>query len=325
MSWMRALGAIVLLVGAAVLVFLGIHGQALLGATGIPLLVSMAVGLGLIILVDWARRKPPLDAPPRWRLTRSGATLVFLGLLLGALVIYLRRLDITRDTVAELVSVGFLAGAVGFAELLGRYKDDPLRLLGADPTVAYVGLNVAAGIAALALVQAFGVFDKSPANRELYEVLLAGFGAIAFFRSSLFTARIGDTDVGIGPSVVLASLLDSSERMINRAQARNRADDAQLLMREVSFPKAYVALPLMCFTIYEKLSEDEQRQAKKQIADLKDASDLSDAQRCLILGVYLIRIVGHDVLARAVAALQPSIKPDPPSTNRAGQTPAGAP
>ena len=74
--------------------------------------------------------------------------------------------------------------------------------------------------------------------------------------------------------MVLASLLDSSERMINRSQARNRADDAELIMRGISFPKAYIALPLMCFTIYERLSDDEQKQAQKLIADLKSSPAL---------------------------------------------------
>lgn len=308
MRWVLIVATILALVGAAGLIETQFAHQSLSDAQTIASLCLLALGVIMIVTVRWARGRPALDAPPRWRIARAVATLLILGLLLGALTVYLRDLALTRGTVAEIVSVGFLAGAVGFAELMGRYKDDPLRLLGADPTVAYVGLNVAAGIAALALVQAFGVFDVSRPNREIFEVLLAGFGAIAFFRSSLFTARIGNADIGIGPSVVLASLLDSSERMINRSQARNRADDAELIMRGIDFSKAYIALPLMCFTIYERLSDDEQKQAQKLIADLKSSPALSDEQRSIILGVYLIRIVGHDVLARAVAALGPSIR-----------------
>jgi hypothetical protein len=139
--------------------------------------------------------------------------------------------------------------------------------------------------------------------RRLYEILLASFGAIAFFRTSFFTARIGGADIGIGPSALLQSLLGAADRMIDRDQAQGRADGVAKIMREVEFRKAQAALPSLCFILVESLSVAEQQQGGEQIKQLVERKDIDDESKSILLGVYLIRFVGADVLEDAVSAM----------------------
>lgn len=287
------------------------------GAAGTVVLVALcaaAVAFWLGCIVTSVRRiQPGQSAGRRLRLLRTVRTIsivLFALIFAGAICIYVESLPLDKTTISQLIAVGLLSGAVGYGELVSRYRDDPGRLLTADPTAIYVCVNVAAGIAALALVREFNVFATLPQadHKALYETLLAGFGAIAFFRSSLFTARVGGTDIGVGPATLLKSLLDASDMMINRDQAGGRADEVTLIMPGVDFEKAKISLPALCFTLVEGVTQDQQTTVGEQIRKLSDNQQIDAPSKTIILGVYLIREVGADVLARAVGTLGDRIK-----------------
>ena len=207
----------------------------------------------------------------------------------------------------DLGVVAGLAGLVAYGELVSRYSDSPTRLFAARPTPIYILVNMAAGIAALVLIGEFGLFAQS-GHPGLFRVMLASFGSIAFFRTSLFTARVGGTDVGIGPSVLLQSLLDATDRMIDRDQAEGRAVDVAGIMRDVDFTLAQVALPTLCFALVEyQVTPDKQKTAREQIDRLALATDVAAGAKSVILGTFLIRLVGAQVLDQAVMALRPTI------------------
>jgi hypothetical protein len=130
-------------------------------------------------------------------------------------------------------------------------------LIGAPPTPLYLLINIAAGIAALLIVNRLGVAAGTKAPR-LYAILLAGFGAIAFFRTSLFTLQVAGADIGIGPSALLQSLLDAADRMIDRDQVQGRTSDVGGIMRDIDFDKARVAMPSLCFLLVENMTPAEQ-------------------------------------------------------------------
>jgi hypothetical protein len=119
---------------------------------------------------------------------------------------------------------------------------------------------------------------------------------------------VGDKDVDVGPSTLLKSLLETSDRMINRSQARDRADDTAAIMRTVDFAKAKATLPAFCFTLVENVTREEQESMGAIVIKLGSAPDMTDPQRCIILGTHLMRVVSPTVLARAVSALGDTIK-----------------
>jgi hypothetical protein len=183
--------------------------------------------------------------------------------------------------------------------------------LAANPALIYVCVNIAAGAAALALVKEFEVFAPETGKLDhhlIYEAMLAGFGAIAFFRTSLFTVRVAGSDVGIGPSALLKALLDSSDMMLNRLQAFRRASVVDDIMGAVDFDKAKAALPTMCFTLLTEFPSDVQDRVGKQIAELDANAAIPKETKAKILGVYMIQQVGAEVLDRAVKALGTAIE-----------------
>ena len=83
--------------------------------------------------------------------------------------------------------VGLLGGIVGAGELIPRYRDAPEDVLRTWPTALYVAINAGASVGALGLMHSNGWFDQSRWVRNL----LAGIGAMAFFRTSHFVVRAG--------------------------------------------------------------------------------------------------------------------------------------
>jgi hypothetical protein len=213
----------------------------------------------------------------------------------------------SRSELVQFISVTILSGSVVYGELISRYRDAPGRLLSADPTVVYLCVNIAAGTTALALVKEFGAVTVDQ-HKLVYEALLAGFGAIAFFRTSLFTLRVAGTDLGVGPSTLLKALLDSSDMMLNRWQALNRGAQVKAIMKDVDFDKAKSALPTTCFTLMNEFPPSVQASVAEQIKKLADDATMSKEAKTMILGIYLIQQVGTDVLERAVETLDKTIK-----------------
>ena len=152
-----------------------------------------------------------------------------------------------------------IGALVGVAELVSRYRDAPSRALHNWAAALYVGLNATAAVAALALIRAFdwkfGASDTGAV--EWTRALVAGFGAMALFRSALFIVRAGDQDVGIGPSGLLQVVLSAADRAVDRGRAGARALEVTDTMAGVSFDRAAEALPAYCLALMQNATEDE--------------------------------------------------------------------
>ncbi len=206
--------------------------------------------------------------------------------------------------------VGLFGLLVGAAELVSRYRDAPRKALITAPAFLYVGLNAAAALLALALIYAFDWrFGISGGSDALWwtRVMIAGLGAMAFFRSSLFTIRVGESDIGVGPGGLLQIVLDAADRAVDRARAKPRALSVTQIMQDVSFDKACEALPAFCFALMQNVPADEQQQFAQQIAALASSS-MDDRVKGLNLGLALMNVVGEPVLEAAVETLGDDIK-----------------
>jgi hypothetical protein len=193
---------------------------------------------------------------------------------------------------------------VGTTELVSRYRDNPVAPLTTMPGLIYIATNVFASIGALWVLLRNGVqYDFGGVlPKDLAQVLLAGFGTMVLFRSSLFTVRIGDADVSIGPAAVLQIILNAADRACDRLRAGPRAERVKQIMRGVSFNKAKVALPLHCFALMQNVSTAEQTQLM-QLIDRMVKEDLTDDVKAYNLGLLMMNVVGEEVLEKAVNVL----------------------
>ncbi|MFE9611223.1 hypothetical protein [Streptomyces sp. NPDC006012] len=225
----------------------------------------------------------------------------------------------------DFVAAGALGALVGGAELASRYRDRPSALLGVASAWLYVLLNAAASSGVLWVVHVFGWrFGTASADQAAaLQVLVSGLAALALFRSSLFTVRVGDQEVGVGPNLILAMLLGVADRGVDRMRAKDRSQQVTRIMRGVRFDKARVALPAFCLALLQNLPEQEQRDLAVAVEALV-SSEMTDTQKSYALGLLLINMVGPEVLQSAVAALAEEIRePAQPTARTPSQSRTG--
>src|SRR5258708_6070964 len=147
-------------------------------------------------------------------------------------------------------------------------------------------------------------------QKRWVQVLLAGVSAMAFFRTSLFTVRAGDRDVGIGPAAFLQIFLVAADRQVDRLRAQARSDAVAGVMKGVDYPKAFKALPPYCLALMQNVSPEDQHQLRRDLERLnQDPAEPSVKVR--LLGLELINVVGIDVLTTAVRSLGDQIRSVP--------------
>lgn len=206
------------------------------------------------------------------------------------------------------VLAGLIGALLGCAELIARYRDRPSRVIGRSAGWAYILVNAAASCAALLLIDRFKWdFGQSGSALRTTQVLIAGLGSATLFRSSLFVVKVGDENVGVGPSLVLSSLLGAADRSVDREQAIARLKDVGQAMRGVAFTKAQDALVSACLAATANVSAEDAAALKQSVQALS-ASSASPPSKSLILGLLLIDTVGSGVLTSAVSALGDEIK-----------------
>jgi hypothetical protein len=211
----------------------------------------------------------------------------------------------------DYAAAALIGGLVGLGELVARYRDAPGSALRNTAASLYIGINAAAAIAALGLIHAFGwTFGAEPGEALRWtRVLVAGFGAMAIFRSSLFIVRAGDQDVGVGPSGFLQVMLNAADRAVDRRRAGVRAGEVSRAMDGVMFGKAAEALPSYCLALMQNASEEEKVALANQVNLLRDAR-MEDRAKSLALGLALMNVVGRGVLEAAVLTLREDIRHD---------------
>lgn len=194
--------------------------------------------------------------------------------------------------------------AVGATEMMARYRDAPFAPLLSIPGIFYFGINGAASALAYYLFKELDVHFKS----EALTVLTAGLSAMAFFRSGLFTVRIGSDDVAVGPNLVLQILLQALDRSYDRTRATPRSLMVARIMAGVSFAQAQLALPGICFNLMQNVADEEKEAIRREVDELAKATDMSDEAKTLILGLSLFNVVGDQTLEAAVNALGNTVK-----------------
>lgn len=203
-----------------------------------------------------------------------------------------------------------MGALVGVSELVSRYRDEPGKaVFESFPAWFYLLLNASASILALYFARLYGwkFGATDPTAIRVTQILAAGFGAMALFRTSLFVVRVGREDVGIGPSSILTIVLQAVDRAVDRRRAEVRDDFVAGLMKTVDFEKAFEALPAHCIALMQNLSEQDQQAFARQVKDIR-SSQAPPRAKSYLLGLALLNLVGEDVLKSAVNTLGDEIR-----------------
>lgn len=215
------------------------------------------------------------------------------------------------NSILDYAIVAILGALVGGGELVSRYRDAPARAVLNLPAAIYIALNVFASLAALAVIRIygwkFGITSGGEALRWA-QVGMAGTGAMALFRTSLFTLHAGDRDIAVGPSSFLQIFRDASDRAVDRLRAKARGEQVSKMMTGIDYAKATEGLPPYCLALMQNVSPDDQVQLTKSLGLLAGAAIDPDI-KVRILGLQLMNLVGPNVLIAAVDSLRDQMKP----------------
>jgi hypothetical protein len=216
------------------------------------------------------------------------------------------------DQLIDYSGVAILGALFGLGELVSRYRDEPRRAATVLPSYLYLTINAGIAVSALALMRGFGwnvsvSGTGTASSARLGQVLIAGLGAMAFLRTSLFTARIGNQDVGIGPSVIAQSLLKAADAAVDRRRGVARDVAIRTVMSGVSFEKAYQLLPSYCLALMQNLAQEDQAALGQQVEAISRMNS-TDAAKSRLLGLALMNAVGEEILIAAVKSLSTEVK-----------------
>lgn len=188
--------------------------------------------------------------------------------------------------------------------MVSRYRDAPQTAVVTRPALLYISLNLAASVIALAFVRAFGwTFGATGPNLRWTQVLVAGIGAMALFRTSLFTVRAGDRDIGVGPGSFLQTLREAADREVDRVRAHARGETVAKLMQGVDFQRAVQVLVPYCLALMQNVPEEEQKKLSNGVKTLTEGQT-EGTIKVRMLGLHLLNVVGPAVLIAAVEALR---------------------
>ncbi len=209
--------------------------------------------------------------------------------------------------VLDYAIVAALGALVGSGELVSRYRDAPAGALRTRPALFYILLNTAASIGALFVIRVFdwhfGVTSGEAAIRWT-RIGIAGTGAMALFRTSLFTVHAGDRDIAVGPSSFLQIFREAADRGVDRLRAQARGDTVSKLMEGVNYAKAFEGLPPYCLALMQNVADEDQQKMVQALALLDRDQSIDPAIKVRILGLLLMNVVGPNVLTAAVESLR---------------------
>ncbi len=205
-----------------------------------------------------------------------------------------------------LAGTGVFGACVGGCELIGRYRDSPFEALLSTASLFYVVINAIAALSAYALIVRLGWdFGVAAPEIPLVQAGVASFGAMAFFRSSLFNVKVGETEIAVGPAILFQILTFATDRAVDRTRGEARSELIVGIMSGVSFDLAKEVLPNFCFELMQNVPLDERQDFFQAVGTLaaKPTSEANDSVKALILGLMLMNVVGKEVLDTAVRAL----------------------
>ena len=209
-----------------------------------------------------------------------------------------------------IVIAAILGMLLAIAELVARYRDDPAGAVLSAPAAVYVVVNAAASAGALNLIHVFNwMFGKTGAAVDVTQVLVAGFGSAALFRTSLFNITAGDQIIGIGPSAILNVILTAADRAVDRERAIIRDVNTSAAMKGFSFNMGAESLLAYCVATMQNITAGEVKVVENRISELRDQKNraMPDQVKSNILGLELLTLVGHQVLTQASALVKEAL------------------
>jgi len=220
--------------------------------------------------------------------------------------------------------LAFLFGALlGMAEIVSRYRDEPIQALVTRYGMLYWFLNGMLGIWAFLIVWRFPAkfsLGFEPRSSAFLTAVLAGFGGAAVMRARLVTLKDSSgKDLTIGPDVVIKTLLEVVDLQIDRKRAGERwafvethFGDALKVYQNFGgdFKRMADALQAALYS-FQNLSDARRQDLAAVLKDYAERTEIPDIVRLLAVCFVLLTVAGEQ---NFVGVLKFYTRPDPPSS-----------
>lgn len=265
------------------------------------------------------------------KLRFRNADQVFLGCIAGLFSFvlgYIGYLEYITSSghslVLSLALSAMFGAAVGFSEIVSRYRDEPIRACRCFYGLYYIFLNALISISAGLVIWHYP--DKFNFSRPHPDVglaaLLAGFGGPAVMRTRLMVLKSSDNkDISIGPDIVIKQMLTMVDSYIDRIRASFR-----LHLVSETLPKLFqlrerlgsfrlVADYLSAALLSLQNLDDENKKQLDNIFNEYDKQPLPEPVKLLAMGLVFLTVVGEDRYSQIVADASLNFPEQPPASD----------
>lgn len=186
-----------------------------------------------------------------------------------------------------------------------RYRDEPFKTVFSSKFGwAYLLLNGLLSLAALWVLRNLPEFVPAPGKKAdplLFAnlAITAGFGSAVIIRARLFSARIGDQDVAVGPGYVVDQLLSILDRQIDRKRALERTGIVTSSVTGVDFERSSKMVSTLILGSTQNLSPQEQKRLANRIREIR-SQPTANQEKSFALGFLVLDFMGEDFLAKVM-------------------------
>lgn len=192
-------------------------------------------------------------------------------------------------------SLGLLTA---FAEIIGKFSDEPIKSLRTPHAVLYFLFNGVIAVFALYILLVTVYKPDSPEFddvQKLTAVLTAGLGSMLVMRSKLFNVKVKNEDVAVGPDQIINVFFQFMQREIDRVRAQSRVDFVRTKLNNIDFDQVYH----YSITMLHAAQEDEDHRValcKDEIAKLVVETDKQ--LKSYQLGFQLLDAMGEGFVSK---------------------------
>ncbi len=194
-------------------------------------------------------------------------------------------------------AVAFIAGLVyGSIEILARYRDEPFKVLSSPFSWIYVVVNGLLGFAAYAILIQTQEPAVKDASDQLKYALIGGLGAAVVLRARLFSAKVGDEEIAIGPGYFVDQLLAVLDQQIDRSRAHQRVEIVVEWMGHLDdFKKTTEYVSTMILGSSQSMSLQARKDMAARIREIRD-QPTRDKFKIFALGFVILDFRGEEFL-----------------------------
>ena len=179
-----------------------------------------------------------------------------------------------------------------FAEILGKFSDEPIKSLGTPHAVFYHLLNGLIAAFALKVLVLYNVPSSEPID-QLKVVTIAGVGSMLAMRSKLFNIKVAGEDVSFGPEQIIKVFLNFMQSAIDRVRAQSRVDFVKSKLDNINFDAVY-DYSLTMLEAAQALADKDKKELLEGIPKLKSGEPTDKQLKSYRLGFLLLNKMGED-------------------------------